>query len=189
MLRAQPRSPEGCHGAAGSWEGERGDSFCQKCVLGLFHCPHRAGIHPPSAKNRVSASQTCHWIVQGEGSALTSGIQVQLTVPVTQGAAQVGRSAVMVTDNELPVLGGLWFPKPGPLDVIILKGTRDCHRGARNLHQEFPLGGHTSEKGSQGQNTNISAWFLVSYSLYIPLNTKIHLPSSSSSAKQKKKEC
>lgn len=83
------------------------------------------------------------------------------------GAAEVDRGAVVVLYNELPLLGALGVPRQLPLDVLDVQGTRDGHRGARNLHQEFPLGGHTNEKGNQGQKSNISTWFLVSYSLYI----------------------
>lgn len=84
----------------------------------------------------------------------------------TQGAAEVGRGAVVVLYNELPLLGVLEFPRQLPLDVLSVQGTRDGHRGARNLHQELPLGGRTHEKGNQGQKSNISTWFSVSYSLY-----------------------
>lgn len=101
------------------------------------------------------------------GAALTSGVQVQLALLAPAAAAQVGRSAVMVLYNELPLAGVICFPRQLPSDPLVLKGTRDCHRGARNLHQELPLG-----KETKGTTQLFLSIFLLSYSLYIPLNNK-----------------
>lgn len=182
--RPRPRSPGCWHRATGSWEGEKGKLkgkgrfLLPKMGPRTLLLPTQSGkglgsttFTHPSTENELSAPKTCHWNVQGEGSALTSGIQVQLMLLITQGTTQVGRSAVMVLYNEFPLLGVPFFPSRVPLDAVVLQGTRDCHRGARNLHQEFPLGRQTNEKGNQGENSNISTSFLVSCGFYITLNS------------------
>lgn len=165
MLRARNGPGLAQVRAPGRWEGEKGKLGGK----GGFRLPKMSSRTPllptqsgnglgsttfthPSTENQMSAPKICLWEVQGEGSALTSGIQVQLALLFTRGAGQVGRSAVMVLYNEFPVLGVPCSARRVPPDLLVLKGTRDCHRGARNLHQEFPLEKYTSEEGNQGEN-------------------------------------